>query len=138
MDAEEARRSLEQARQSYEASVQPALPRWAPPTCAVLVAAALALAGAGSSNGLLKALTVAAGLLCALAAAQLVLRIRARQGVTGLRGPARQKWRSVAASCVAILICALTATPDTRWIWAGLGIVAGTYTWVSLRKQVRA
>lgn len=138
MDAEEARRNLETANQSYDASVKPRLPRWAPPACAVLVAAAIALAGAGPDTGWIKALTIAAGVLCALAAAQLILRIRARQGVNGLRGPAREKWRTVGICCIAILVSALAATPNTRWIYTGVGVVVGIYTWVALQKQVRA
>ncbi|MGY5031222.1 hypothetical protein ACWC9U_09840 [Streptomyces sp. 900116325] len=138
MDAEEAQRNLEQARQSYDASVTPVLPRWVPPVCAVLIAASIALAGAGPSSGWLKAATIAAGILCALAAAQLVLRIRARQGVIGLRGPARQKWRTVGVCCAAVLVSALAATPNTRWIYAGVGLAVGIYTWASLQKQVRA
>lgn len=138
MDAEEARRNLEQARQSYDASMRPQLPRWAPPACAVLVAAGIALAGAGPSTGWLKAVTIVAGVLCALAAGQIVLRVRARQGVTGVRGPAREKWRTVGICCVAILVSAMAASPNTRWIYAGLGVVVGIYTWVSLQKQVRA
>ncbi|MFG2986788.1 hypothetical protein ACGFYQ_37020 [Streptomyces sp. NPDC048258] len=138
MDAENARRDLEQARQSYDASVQPRLPRWAPPVCAVLVGAAIALAGAGPATGWLKLVTVAAGILCALTAAWLVLRIRSAQGVTGLRGPAREKWRTVGICCIAIVVSALASSPDTRWIYAGLGVAVGIYTWVALQKQVRA
>jgi hypothetical protein len=138
MDAAEARHVLEQARQSYRASVQPRLPRWAPPTCGFLVGAAIALAGLSPSPGWLKALTIVAGVLLALMADQLLIRIRSRQGVTGLRGPARQKRSRTVNACAVILICALAAGPNMRWIWAGLGLVVGVYTWVALQKQARA
>ncbi|MFJ8871366.1 hypothetical protein ACIRD6_37170 [Streptomyces sp. NPDC102473] len=137
MDAEQARSELQQARQSYDASVQPRLPRWAPPVCAVLVGAAIALAGLGPESGWLKLLTVAAGVLCALAAAWLILRIRTRQGINGVRGPARDKWRTVGICCVAIVVSALASSPNTRWIYIGLGVGLGIYTWVSLQKQAR-
>ncbi|MFJ3221601.1 hypothetical protein ACIPLC_37515 [Kitasatospora sp. NPDC086801] len=138
MDAESARHDLEQARRSYDASAQPRLPRWAPPICGLLVGGAIALAGAGPASGWLKLATVAAGILCALAAAQLLLRIRSRQGITGLRGPAREKWRTVGICCIAIVVSALASSPNTRWIYTGLGVVVGIYTWVALQKQVRA
>ncbi|MBT2446163.1 hypothetical protein J7F03_03455 [Streptomyces sp. ISL-43] len=138
MDAEHARNALEEARQSYDASVQLRLPGWAPPVCAVLVGGAIALAGSSPEPGWLKLLSVAGGVLCALAAAGLVLRIRARQGVVGLRGPARERWRTVGLSCVTIVVCALASSPNTRWIYAGLGVVVGAYTWVALQRKVRA
>ncbi|MFD9725799.1 hypothetical protein [Streptomyces sp. NPDC059072] len=138
MDADNARRDLEQARQSYDASVKPRLPGWAPPVCALLVGAAIALAGTSPTPGWLKLVTVTAGILCALAAAQLVLRIRSRQGISGLRGPAREKWRSVVMSCVVVVLCGLASSPDTRLIYIGLGVAVGIYTWVALQKQVRA
>ena len=138
MDAESARHDLEQARRSYDASARPRLPRWAPPVCALLVGAAIALAGAGPTTGWLKLVTVAAGVLCALTAGRLLLRIRSRQGINGLRGPAREKWRTVGMCCIAIVVSALASSPDTRWIYAGLGIAVGVYTWVALQKQVRS
>jgi hypothetical protein len=137
MDAEQARRDLDQARQSYTDSVHPRLPQWAPPVCAVLVGAAIALAGAGPTTGWLKLVTVIGGILCALAAAWVILRIRARQGLTGLRGPAREKWRTVGICCIAIVVSALASSPNTRWIYAGLGVVVAAYAWVSLQRQVR-
>ncbi|MEV0011044.1 hypothetical protein AB0M10_28805 [Streptomyces sp. NPDC051840] len=137
MDAEQARSELDAARRSYDASVQPRLPGWAPPVCAVLVGGAVALAGLGPESGWLKLVTVAAGVLCALAAGWLVLRVRTRQGITGLRGPARDKWRTVGVCCLAIVVSALVSGPSTRWIWVGVGVVLAVYTWVSLRKQVR-
>ncbi|MGW5126345.1 hypothetical protein ACWEQ7_20295 [Streptomyces sp. NPDC004069] len=137
MDAEEARRNLDEARQSLNASLHPRLPNWAPPTCGVLLALGIALAGYSPSPGWLKLVAVAAGALLAVTAAQVVLRIRARQGVTGLRGTGRQKRTAVIASAAAFLVCALAATPNTRWIYAGLGLVVGVYTWFALRKQAR-
>lgn len=137
MDAEEARHDLEQARESYRASVEPKLPRWAPPTCGFLVGAAIALGGVSPSPLWLKALTIAAGVVLALAADQILTRIRARQGVTGLRGPARQKRSRTVNACAVILICALAVSPDLRWMWAGLGLVVFLYTWIRLQKQVR-
>lgn len=137
MDAEQARSALDQARQSYDASVQPQLPGWAPPVCGVLVAAAVALAGLGPENGWLKLASVAGGVLCAAAAVGLLLGVRARQGISGLRGPAREKWRTVGVCCIAIVVSALASSPGTRWIYAAVGVGLGAYTWAALGKQVR-
>lgn len=138
MDADKARRDLEEARQSYSSAVQPQLPRWAPPVCGLLVWAAMALAGYSPSPGWLKALAILVGVLLALAAAAVVFGFRARQGVVGLRGPAREQWTTVLTACVAVLVCALGASPDLRWIFAGAGLVAGVYTWLTLRGKVRS
>ncbi|MBP0452191.1 MULTISPECIES: hypothetical protein [unclassified Kitasatospora] len=138
MDAEEARRELEQAHLSYRASVEPRLPAWAPPTCGLLVGAAVALGGLSPSPAWLKVLTIGTGILLALAADQILTRIRAGQGVTGLRGPARRRRSRTINACAVIVICALAVSPDLRWIWAGLGVVVFGYTWFTLQKQVRA
>ncbi|MFT9821186.1 hypothetical protein [Lysinibacillus sp. NPDC056185] len=138
MEAEEARRDLEQARQSYRASVEPRLPAWAPPICGFLVGAAIALGGLSPSPRWLKAVTIAVGVLLALAADQILARIRARQGVTGLRGPARRERSSTVNAFVVILICAMAVSSDLRWMWAGLGLVVFLYTWFTLKKRVLA
>ncbi|WP_328887856.1 hypothetical protein [Streptomyces sp. NBC_00316] len=138
VDAEEARHDLEQARLSYRSSVEPQLPAWAPPTCGFLLGAAIALGGFSPSPHWLKALTIGGAVLLALAADQILTRIRARQGITGLRGPARETRRRTINSCVLILICALAVSPDLRWIWGGLGLAVFLYTWFMLHKQVRA
>lgn len=138
MDADRARRDLEQAHQSYSSAVQPRLPRWARPVCGLLVWGAMALAGYSPSVGWVKGLTVLGGVLLALAAAALVFGSRARQGVVGLRGPAREQWTTVVTAGAAVLVCALGSSPDLRWIFTGAGLVAGAYTWLALRRTAQA
>jgi membrane associated rhomboid family serine protease len=138
MQPEDARRALDQAHQSYNSSVEPRLPRWAPVTCAVLVTAALSVGGYSPSPGWLKALAIAAGVAFALTAAYVVFRSRTRDGISGLRGPAHQRWSNLVTASLAVLVCALASSPDLRWIYMGVGAFAGIYTWWTLRKQVRA
>jgi hypothetical protein len=137
MDPEDARRDLEDARRSYNSSVEPPLPRWAPLTCAVLVTAALCVVGSSPSPGWAKAVAIVVGVLLALAAAGVVFRSRARHGIVGLRGPARQNWNTIVVACLAIVVCAFASSPEIRPIYVIAGLAAGSYTWWALRKQVR-
>lgn len=137
MDAERARADLEQASRSYQAAVHPDLPRWAPPACAVLVAAGTALAGAAPSNGWARLACAVGGALLVAAAAGTVFRVRARSGVTGLRGPARDSATAVVVGGLAFLISAVAATAQTRWVYAGLGLLTGAFAWWALARRGR-
>ncbi len=138
MDPDDARHDLELARRAYTSAVEPSLPRWAPPTCGALVGSAITVAGYSPSPGWLKALSILAGLLLALAAAYVVSRSRGRQGVRGVRGPAKDQWSTTVAAAAAVLVCALASSPELRWIYLMAGVAAGGYTWWALRKRVRA
>jgi hypothetical protein len=137
MDANEARNGLREVHRSYEASVSPPLPRWAPPMCAVLVGGAVAVVGLGYPNVWWKLAAVAVGVLGALGARQLLTVLRARQGVRGMQGPARRTQVTVFASGAAYLIAAMEATPPFRWVFVTIGLMVGVIVWVSLRKQIR-
>lgn len=100
--------------------------------------AALWVGGSSPSPGWLKAATIVLGVLLALTAAYLVFNSRTRKGIAGLRGPAQQQWRDLVVACLAILVCAMASSPELRWIYAGVGVFAGCYTWWALRKRTRA
>ncbi|MFE7271145.1 hypothetical protein [Streptomyces sp. NPDC057623] len=137
MDAHEARDDLEQARRSYIASVQPVLPRWAPPVCGLLTAAGITLAGLAPASAQWRLVSIAIAVLLAVSARLLVLRIRARQGVRGIRGPARKTWTTLGLCAVAFLISANHAAPSTRGLYAAMGVGVGIFVWIVLRKKVR-
>ncbi|MFJ4842518.1 hypothetical protein [Streptomyces sp. NPDC088746] len=137
MDAEEAQKNLAAARTSYEASVTPALPAWAPPLCGLMVGGGVALAGIGAESAWVRVAGVVVGVGLALGARALLNRIRARRGVTGVRGPAARTQSTLVVAGAAYVIGAMNATPQTRWVFLGMGVVVGAIVWVSLAKKVR-
>lgn len=134
MDPHDARDDLEQAHRAYNASVQPVMPVWAPPVCGLLIAAAIALPGLAPGNIWWRLVTVAAGVVLAVLAGGLVLGVRARQGIRGVRGPARDQWTTLGVCGIAFLVSAVNSTPQARWIYIGLGIVGGVFASIVLRK----
>ncbi len=137
MDAEQARADLEQANRSYRSAVHPVLPRWVPPLCAVLVAGGTALVGAAPSNGLARLACTLGGVLLAAAAGAVVFQTRARGGISGLRGPARESGTAVVICGIAFLISATTASAQLRWVYVALGLVTGAITWWALARRHR-
>lgn len=137
MDAEQARTDLEEAGRSYAAAVHRDLPAWVPPTCAVLVAVGTALTGIAPSSGWIRLACTVGGVLLAAVAAVIVFRLRARAGVAGLRGSARDSLTAVVVCALAFLISATTATAQTRWVFMGLGLVTGGLTWWALARRQR-
>jgi hypothetical protein len=137
MDSQQARNDLEQAQRSYGDSVLPPLPRWVPPVCGLLLAGAIALAGLGPASIWWRLAAIAGGVLLAVLAWTVVKGVRARQGIRGIRGPARRTVATLATSAVAYFVCVLNATPETRWLFFALGAATGVITWVMLRKKVR-
>lgn len=137
MDAEEARSSLEQARLSYAASVSPPLPAWMPPVCAAMFGAAVALAGQAPGNGWFRLAATLAGLALALGSWALIAGVRARQGVRGLRGPARRARATLVAGGAAFLVSALNGTPELRWLYVALGVAVAAFSWHQLRRQAQ-
>jgi hypothetical protein len=137
MDAEEAKNSLAEAQRSYDASVRPPLPRWAPPTCGALLGSAVAVIGLGYPNVWWRFGAVAVAGLLALGAYLLLQRIRSRQGVRGMRGPARRTQATLVIAGAAYLISAMRATPEFRWVFVSMGLAVGIIVWVGLSRQVR-
>ncbi|MEU7279186.1 hypothetical protein AB0A69_10465 [Streptomyces sp. NPDC045431] len=137
MDAEEARNSLEQARRSYSASVRPPLPAWAPPVCGAMYGAAVALVGQAPGNGWVRLAATLIGLALALGAWAVVVGIRARQGVRGLRGPARRTQAALVAGAAAFLVSALNSTPELRWLYVAMGVAVAGLAWYLLQRKVQ-
>jgi hypothetical protein len=137
MNADEARHGLAEAQRSYDASARPALPRWVPPVCGVLVAVAVAVPGLGYSTIWWKLAAIAIAVTFAVGARRLLTAIRSRRGIKGIRGPARRTLTSLGTSGVAYLIGATRATPPYRWVFIVMGLVVGVIVWISLSKQVR-
>ncbi|MFE1057050.1 hypothetical protein [Streptomyces rochei] len=137
MDAEEARSSLEQARLSYTASVRPPLPAWMPPVCAVMFGTAVALAGQAPSNGWVRLATTLVGVALALGSWSLIASARARQGMRGLRGPARRTQATLVAGAAAFLVSALNSTPELRWLYVAMGVAVAAISWYLLQRKVQ-
>lgn len=135
MDADKARYDLEQARRSYHASARLAPPPWVAPVSGLLIAGAIALGGLAPAAAWLRLVTIAAGVLLAVAAVLVALVPRSRRGIRGVRGPARDSWISILVSGIAFFISMTGAAPQTRWVYTGLGVVVGLVTWVALRKD---
>ncbi|MEU2856449.1 hypothetical protein [Streptomyces syringium] len=138
MDAHEAQRDLEEARLSYNVSVQPPLPRWAPPLCGLLIAAAVALAGLAPQGIWWRLAALAAAAVLAVLARAVVLAIRTRQGVRGLRGPARKAQAALATSALAVFVVSLNTPGEVRWMYVAMGVAAGIIVWVTLHKKTRS
>ena len=137
MDASEAQKDLEQANRSHQASVRPPLPAWAPPLCGLLIAGAIALAGIAPGDPWLRVGAIVAGVLLAVLARLVVLGIRARQGVRGLRGPARRSQTTLVISGAAFLIASINSHPETRLVYAVMGLLVGVFVWVTLQRRER-
>jgi len=137
MDADEARNDLEQARRSYSASVRPPLPLWVPPACGLMVGAAVALAGLAPASIWWRLAAVAAAVGLAVLARALVLGIRARQGVRGLRGPVLRTQATLIVTAAAFLVSALGSTAEIRWLYVAMGAVIAVVVWAMLQRKVR-
>jgi hypothetical protein len=103
----------------------PRLAGWVPIVVGICVAGAITLAGWGSANIWWHGAQVAAAVLVAGAAVLVVRDARHRRGIHGLRGLARQQWTGCLVAAIAFFVIALSATPQSRVIYAGLGVVAG-------------
>ncbi|MFJ4188907.1 hypothetical protein [Kitasatospora sp. NPDC089509] len=136
MDANEAQNHLAQAQHSYDAGTQPSLPGWAPPLCGLLVAGAITMAGLAPDDALLRLAAIAGGALLAALALAVLWRIRVRQGLHGIRGRARSTVVDLATCAAVYVVLGLGAMPETRLVYAGLGVVAGVAAWLALRKKV--
>ncbi|MEU9046548.1 MULTISPECIES: hypothetical protein [unclassified Kitasatospora] len=135
MDADDARRDLDEARISYELGARPPLPGWAPPACGVLVAAAIALDGLAPESIWLRLAGVAGGIVLGVAALLLLQGVRTQQGVRGVRGPARKERAGLVTMAAFFVIVGLGAAESMRYIMAGLGVVAGLAVWVALGRR---
>ncbi|MBM7167697.1 hypothetical protein JQK87_04600 [Streptomyces sp. G44] len=137
MDAQEARDDLEQARLAYATSVHPPLPGWAPPACGLLLGAAVAIVGLAPASIWWRLAAIAAAVLLALGARGMMQAIRRKQGVRGVQGPARKAQAALATSALAIVVIALTAPAEIRWLYAAMGVAVAAIVWTNLRKKVR-
>ncbi|MGW6509408.1 hypothetical protein [Streptomyces niveus] len=59
--------------------------------------------------------------------------VRSGERVGGVWGRVRRRWAVVSLSCVAIVLCSLTASPELRGVYAAAGVVCGLALWVALR-----
>ncbi|MFD4768542.1 hypothetical protein [Streptomyces niveus] len=108
-------------------------PAWVPPISGLLIAAALTVAGLAPDGTWPRLGTGVAGAVLALLAGSLAGAVRSGERVGGVRGRFRRRWAVVSLSCVAIVLCSLTASPELRGVYAGAGIVCGIALWVALR-----
>jgi membrane associated rhomboid family serine protease len=133
MDPQQALNDLDQANRA--ASFRPPLPSWVPPVFGLLTAASITVAGLAPSNTWWRLATLVAGVAIAVSAGLLILAVRARQGIKGVRGPARKQWTTLVICGVAILISLFNSQPQMRWAFAGVGIAGGIAMWIVLRRR---
>ncbi|MFE5667564.1 hypothetical protein ACFQ7N_16595 [Streptomyces niveus] len=108
-------------------------PAWMAPLSGLLIAAALTVAGLAPDGTWPRLGTGVAGAALALLAGSLAGAVRSGERVGGVWGRVRRRWTVVLLSCVAIVLCSLTASPELRGVYAGAGIVCGLALWVALR-----
>lgn len=106
---------------------------WVPPVSGLLIAAALTVAGLAPDDTRLRLGTAAASAVLALLAGVPVLAVRTGEGMRGVWEGVRRRWAVVSLSCVAILLCSLTASPELRGLYAAVGVVCGIGLWIALR-----
>ena len=78
---------------------------------------------------------VAIAVVCWVGVGVLLLVTRRRQGIRGLRGPARNEATTYLACGVAVFICGITPSADMRWIYVMAGIVGGAMFWIVLDRR---
>ncbi|GHF64535.1 hypothetical protein GCM10018790_47920 [Kitasatospora xanthocidica] len=135
MDADEANEALDQARRSYATAAQPPLPGWAPALCGLLVAGAITLDGLAPDDTWLRLAAIAGGAALGLLALGLLRNLRLRQGIRGLRGPARKAQTELFSVGLVFIVLGLGAFPGGRLIYAGIGVFAGAFAWWKLQTK---
>ncbi|MFB8442885.1 hypothetical protein ACFC7A_27935 [Streptomyces niveus] len=108
-------------------------PAWVPPLSGLLIAAALTVAGLAPDGIWPRLGTGVAGAALALLAGSLAGAVRSGERVGGVWGRVRRGRAVVSLSCVAVVLCSLTASPELRGVYAAAGIVCGLALWVALR-----
>ncbi|HEX6685468.1 MAG TPA: hypothetical protein VF062_21965 [Candidatus Limnocylindrales bacterium] len=123
------------ARSARSATFRPPLPAWAPQVCGVLTAAAIAIAAAVAGPGPGPGPQSVRWHLAALAtgAAPRTPRIPCAARTPSTISPAV----TVFLWGVAPLIGSLNAGPETRWLYAGLGVAGGVAIWIVLHRKAR-
>jgi hypothetical protein len=135
VDARQAQEQLDAARRASTGGAIPRLSWWTSISVGLLVAGAVTLAGWASSTVWWHLVELVAAVGLGAAAVSTVRSARRRRGVRGLRGRAREEWTATLVSALAFFVVALSATPEGRWIYVGLGVVGGALTAVLLHRR---
>ncbi|WP_222595278.1 hypothetical protein [Nocardia ninae] len=135
MDSRDAREHLQTADVAYRAAAMPKLPTWVVVACGVLAGAAVALSGQHSSDGRVRALFVVGAALMVAAGIGLFLWARRRQGLDGIRGPARDDLVTMLVCLVPVFMVAVDPAPYFRWLYVGVGVVEGVLIMAMLGRR---
>lgn len=136
MDGEEAREQLSSAGLARAAGEVPPVRWWTPPLVGIFLALGFLAVGLFPYTIWRRLAALVVALVVWGTAGWLVLYVRAKGGVRGLRGRTRST-AVVLGVCVVSLVPGVLATnPGMRWPYVILGLCCGAAMWIVIRRSV--
>lgn len=136
MDRDTARDHLQSAQRARTAAENPPVFGWTPPLAGIAITLGFLALGLLPFTIWWRLAALVIALAVWGAAGWLVLHLRARRGIRGIRGRTQTTTVVLLVCAVSLIPAVLGANPGMRWPYVIIGAGGGLAMWIAVRRQV--